>query len=157
MFENVITWRLTAIMGRRGPIPSAAFTNLQKPASGIGEVPAYVPKAARIYYDTIAQLLHDRLDIEDNHVVAHAAVALYEIALATLQLENNGYVAEKQQGETLSPWVHVRRLALKEYQIASAKLGLSPADRHRLVGAIAAQEQSGGPSDFDKEHGSDSA
>jgi len=144
-------------MGSRGRIPKAAFSDFAKPAKGVGNAPTYITAVAQGYYAELAALLSTRLEPEDEHVLAQCAQAMAEIAQSNVQLSNNGYTYQGPQGEMPSPWMRIRALAHKEFQVASAKLGLSPADRHRMTGALAAQEQPGGPADFDKEHGSDSA
>jgi len=144
-------------MGRRGPIPDAAFQTPAEQARGIGEPPEHVSKPAWRYYNQIKDMINIRLDPEDADIVGQAAQALYEIATANAELQVNGYVIEKQQGPTVSPWILVRKNAHAEFRAAAQKLGLSPADRHRMVGAAQSGELVGGPADFDKEHGADSA
>lgn len=144
-------------MGARGKIPKSAFADYARPAKGVGDAPTYINETAQGYYADLAALLSGRLDPEDEHVLAQCAQAMAEIAQSNVQLARNGYTYQGPQGEMPSPWMRIRALAHKEFQVASAKLGLSPADRHRMTGALAAQEQPGGPADFDKEHGNDSA
>lgn len=144
-------------MGSRGRIPKVAFSEYAKPAKGVGDAPTYITETAQGYYADLAELLSTRLEPEDEHVLAQCAQAMAEIAQSNVQLACNGYTYQGPQGEMPSPWIRIRALAHKEFQVASAKLGLSPADRHRMTGALATQEQAGGPADFDKEHGSDSA
>jgi len=144
-------------MGARGKIPKAAFEPFSRPTKGVGDAPTYINETAQGYYADLAALLAGRLDPEDEHVLAQCAQAMAEIARSNVELARNGYTYQGPQGEMPSPWIRIRTLAHKEFQVASAKLGLSPADRHRMTGALAAQEQPGGPADFDKEHGSDSA
>jgi P27 family predicted phage terminase small subunit len=144
-------------MGSRGKIPKAAFADYVKPAKGVGDAPSYITPEAQRYYGELSNLLTARLEPEDEHILAQCAQAMSEIARSNVQLSSNGYTYQGPQGEMPSPWMRIRALAHKEFQVASVKLGLSPADRHRMTGALAAQEQAGGPADFDKEHGSESA
>lgn len=144
-------------MGSRGRIPKAAFADYVKPAKGVGDAPSYITLEAQKYYAQLSELLTTRLEPEDEHVLAQCAQAMSEIARSNVELARNGYTYQGPQGEMPSPWMRIRALAHKEFQVASAKLGLSPADRHRMTGALAAQEQAGGPADFDKEHGGESA
>ncbi len=142
-------------MGTRGPVSKKAYEN--KRAKGVGPPPAYISKDASGHYTTLAELLIDRLEPEDEHILAQCAQAMAEIALSNHKIQTEGMVTENSQGECVSPWMRARDLAHKGFHVASSRLGLSPADRYRLIGSLAVPEPSGGPSDFDKEHGSESA
>ena len=157
MFDTANILVIRIHMGRRGPISAIAFQPTAQPTRGIGDAPDHVLIGAKRYYEQLRRQLGERLEPEDADLVGQAATALYEIFLSNVELITNGYVTEKQQGPTTSPWIQVRKLAHAEFRAAAQKLGLSPADRHRMVGAAQAGELVGGPSDFDKEHGADSA
>jgi P27 family predicted phage terminase small subunit len=144
-------------MGSRGPVSGASLNAGKKHAKGVCAAPAYISVVAQGYYALLSQGLSERLEPEDTHVLAQCAQAMSEIAEANKQLSEHGYVSENSQGPCMSVWVKVRALAHKEFQIASQKLGLSPADRARLIGSLSAPEPEGGPSDFTDKHGNESA
>ena len=144
-------------MGRRGPISQTAFSDRAAPARGVGIAPTYISDEAKAYYAKLAELLKDRLEPEDESALAMVSQAMAEIAEGNVTLSRNGYVFEGPQGDVANPWVNIRDKAHKRFDVASSKLGLSPADRHRIMASLQAPEQIGGPTDFDKEHGGDSA
>lgn len=88
-------------------------------------------------------------------MLGECAQAMAEIAMVNEKLTNaDDYMTMGAQGPAVHPLIRVRTLAQKQFLAASAKLGLSPSDRHRLMGSLnkdAAEE--GGPSGFDKDGG----
>ncbi len=102
-----------------------------------------------MHFVALAELLGDRLEPEDESILAACAQAMAEIAQGNVILARDGYVTEGPQGPVMNPWVRVRALAHKEFQTSATKLGLSPGDRHRLAGSLAPKEQSNPSGEFD--------
>lgn len=123
----------------------------------MGIAPTYITDEAKRHYAALAERLADRLEPEDEAAVAMCSQAMAEIAEGNVTLARSGYVIETAQGEIANPWVNIRDKAHKRFDVGSAKLGLSPADRHRLLAALAPPEDAGGATDFDAQHGGDSA
>jgi len=97
----------------------------------------------------LAELLKERLEPEDEPLLAICAQSMAEIAEANVKIANESPVSDGPQGPVMSPWVRFRALAHKEMKDAAAKLGLSPADRHRLAGSLnAPPAEAPGGSDF---------
>lgn len=136
-------------MGARGPLPKAAFSEPKAPCKGVGQPPTYISDEAKRHYLALSELLSDRLEPEDESILASCAQAMAEIAQGNVTLAREGYVTDGPQGPVMNPWVRVRALAHKEFQTSAAKLGLSPADRHRLAGSLAPKDASTTTSDFD--------
>jgi P27 family predicted phage terminase small subunit len=93
-------------------------------------------------------------------MVAICAQCLAEIEDMNQVLRKDTYFIESDKGGTYAhPAINIRSMAHKQFKEAAAQLGLSPAARHRLTGALGnGAEAAGGPADFDAEHGgSDSA
>jgi len=145
-------------MGNRGPLPKSAFSEATKAPKGVGLPPAHLNKQAKLYYTYLADLLSDRLEPEDETILAECAQAMAEIAMVNATFTTvDDYMTMGAQGPGVHPLVRVRTLAQKQFLAASAKLGLSPSDRHRLMGNLKPEgDQTGGPADFDKD-GGDSA
>lgn len=144
-------------MGSRGRIPKGAFSDNTKPTKGVGEPPVTIDLSAQEYFRKLAALLESRLEPEDEHILAECAQALSEIEMCNAELRVNKYTYAGPQGEMTSPYIGIREKAYKRFESSCKALGLSPADRHRMTGALAAKEESGGPSEFDKDGAGDSA
>jgi len=144
-------------MGRRGPLPKAAYqADAQPNGTGVGEAPTWISDEAKRHYMFLAEILGTRLEAEDTYNLALAAQAMAEIAASNVMLAREGCTTEGPQGPVMHPAARFRALAHKEFQTASAKLGLSPGDRQRISSSLNVKEPTG-PSDFQAEHGGDGA
>lgn len=148
-------------MGRRGPISKAsAGQQAQHVAAGVPPAPDSISAEAKKHYETLAETLKGRLEPEDAPLLEICAQAMAEIAMMNGVLKSEGYFLDGQEGGSYKhPALDIRSMAHKQFKEAATQLGLSPASRFRLVGALGNSEQpAGGPADFDAEHGgSDSA
>jgi P27 family predicted phage terminase small subunit len=148
-------------MGSRGRIPKDAFGPDGKTAKGkgVGPPPFHLSKQAKGHYENLADMLKDRLDPEDETVLAVTAQAMWEIQMANMSLvEEEDFTVMGSQGPSIAPIVRVRELAYKRFEGASKALGLSPADRVRIKSSLLPKEgDEGGPRAFDSEHGGGSA
>lgn len=138
-------------------MPRTAFNDSAAPKKGVGPPPPHMHLSAQAYYTQLAALLTDRLSAEDENTLATCAQALAEIEIANADLKVNHYTYEGPQGTMPSPWIAIREKAHKRFESCSKALGLSPADRYRMAGGLTPPEAGGGPADFDKDHGGDSA
>lgn len=142
-------------MGKRGPVPRAAFGGGVQPPKGVGEAPIHLSKAGKHYYDSLAEKLADRLEPEDEAVLAECAQAMAEIEMVNASLSKmDDYMVMGSQGPAIHPMVRVRELAYSRFERAAKALGITPADRARLRGALKpAEEEAGGPAAFDADGG----
>lgn len=148
-------------MGKRGPLPKAsAGQQPQTVGAGVPPAPDSISPEAKKHYESLAESLAGRLEPEDAPLLAICAQALHEIAMCNQILRSEGYftTSQKTGGDFKHPALDVRSMAHKQFKEAATQLGLSPAARFRLVGALGNdQPTAGGPAEFDAQHGEESA
>lgn len=144
-------------MGDRGPVAQSAFRKRATPAKGVGKPPTTINDDAKRIYLRLSKILSDRLEPEDEDVLAQVSQSLAEIAMANVALARDGYVVTNSQGEAPSPWVRVRALAHAEFKSGAIQLGLTPSSRMRIKSLLETPEEQGGPAAFDSQTGEHSA
>lgn len=144
-------------MGDRGPVARSAFARKAKPAKGVGKPPTTINDDAKRIYMRLAEILADRLEPEDEDVLAQVSQSLAEIAMANVALAREGYIVTNSQGEVPSPWIGIRAKAHVEFKAGAIQLGLTPSARMRIKSQLEKPEDQGGPSAFDQQTGEHSA
>lgn len=110
----------------------------------LSEWMVYGSSAKRAWYDRLSEIIPTGGYKETDGVILEAlAEALVTKNLANTKLELEGHVLADDAGrQYINPWVAVRRDAVSQIAKFLPKLGLTPADRSKLVTSLPARSKS---------------